>query len=122
MSKAEPLTFDISLGEIPVILGKDGAQKRYVLREMDGRARGRYLDTIKDYLILDEKGKCRGLKKLSGHQTTLLSFCLFEVDGESPVPIEEIEMLPSRVITDLFDAANQQNGLDKEAGDVAKND
>lgn len=119
---SEALVFELELAEIPVVF-KSSSQPdaHYLLKEMDGLTRDGYMKNLRDYMDVDEKGNVIGIKQFEGHQVALLSRCLFQKDGKTPVPETVIQSFSARVINSLFTSAQKLNGLlDQE--NQAKND
>ena len=123
--KNEVLKFSLSLEEVPVELEnpKTGKVDHYVLREMNGELRDKYLGFIGKKMDVNSKGDVK-MKDYDGLQANLLSRCLFAVedDGDKPVSIEVIQKFPARVQTILFEKAKEISGMDDEAEDAAGNE
>jgi hypothetical protein len=92
----------------------------YTLKEIDGTQRDAYLNDMASRMKFED-GKPAGIKNFTGLQSKLLSMCLFDPDGK-PVPQAVINKWPSSLQAALFDEARKLSGLDKEAGEEAKND
>jgi hypothetical protein len=116
----EELRFSIDFEEIPVnITGKDGVEKKYVLRELTGKQRGLYLNNMSNRMIVSD-GKIVGIKDFEGLEASLICKSLFDEENK-PVPIGEIQEFPGRVIKQLFAAAQKLSGLNEEGIVEAKN-
>jgi len=108
----EIMTLDLDFNEVDVVLkGKDGREKKYLLRELDGAKRNNYLNKMTSRVIMKD-GKAVGMKSFEGFQSDLLKLSLFDEDGK-PVSEEEIEGMPSRTQEKLFEKAEKISGLDK---------
>ena len=120
------MRFSLELDEIEVEL-KDPKTKevdQYILREMDGSARDKYLGFIGAKMNLSGEGDST-LKDFDGLQANLLARCLFKLasDGERTcVEFDVIQSFPARVQTALFNKAKQMSGMDDDAEDTAGND
>jgi hypothetical protein len=100
--------------------GKDGEVKRWLLRELDGSERNRYLNKMKDRVKVNKDGKGVGIKSFDGFQSALLTISLFDEHGEN-VTKDVIEGLPSKTQHQLFKKAQEISGLSDEE-DASKND
>ena len=124
--KKEVLRFSLELVEIPVELEnpETGNVDEYVLREMNGTGRDKYLGYLGDKMDVNSQGDVK-MKDYDGLQANLLSRCMFKIedDGErSPVSIETIQSFPARVTTALFEKAKLISGMDDDAEETARND
>jgi hypothetical protein len=111
MDKFETLSFSLERAERPVtIAGED-----YVLVELDGHGRDKYLTNVAGRVRVNEKGDTTGLKNFDGMEAGLVALCLKKIeDGtRKPVTLATIQSWPGRVITALFDAARDISGLEK---------
>lgn len=119
------LEFNLVTETIPVSLKqKDGKTLTLELREMTAAQRDIYLSQIGKRLHF-ENGKPAGIIKYDGLQTDLLALCLFCTgkDGkDTPVTKEELNAWPSSVVSGLYAAAQELNGLQADAVDTAKKD
>jgi hypothetical protein len=109
----EVLEFDLDCQEQPVkIAGED-----YVLVELNGKQRDKWLTNIGNRRKTDKKGNPIGGFNFDGMQAALVTECLFKVaaDGtRTGVPIETIQRWPAKVSGGLFDAARGLSGLDED--------
>ena len=118
----EVLEFTLDLEEQSVVVKrKDGVAKTYTLRELTGRQKGLYLNTMSNRLSVSEDGKVTGIKNFEGLESSLLSKCLFNEENK-PVTDAELQEFPARVLRKLFDAAQILSGLNSEGVEKAKND
>lgn len=109
------MVFQTTLKEIPVVI--DG--KNYILRELDGRQKGKYLNQMGSRIVLNDQGKVASFKDYSGLESTLLEVCLYDENGKLVPAIvmngtEEKKGWPSTVLGKLFDAAQELSGLNEE--------
>jgi len=109
------LNFSLTREEMPVRIG-DGD---YVLQELDGAERDRYLQDVGGRIRIAKDGNAAGVKNFKGMQAFLVSLALKkQVSGDlENVPVDTIQGWPSKVVSGLFDAARELSGLDKEDGE-----
>lgn len=110
------LVFETTLKEVSVVI--DG--KNYVLRELDGRQKGKYLNSMAGRIKLNAKGEVESFKDYAGLESTLLSRCLYDGDGKLvPASVmdgtDDQQGWPSSMLSALFDAAQGLSGLNEEA-------
>jgi len=110
------LAFKTTLKEVPVAI--DG--NSYILRELDGRQKGKYLNKMGGRIVLNAKGEVASFKDYAGLESTLLSLCLYDSENKLvPATVmdgtEEEQGWPSTMLTGLFDAAQDLSGLNEEA-------
>jgi len=119
------LRFSLSLDELKVELEdpETGETGKYILREMNGKARDAYLGFIGKKMNTSKNGDVQ-MTDYEGLQANLLSRCLFKiVDGKrEPVDFKVIQEFPARVQTSLFETAKKISGMDDEAEETAGND
>ena len=117
----ETMRLPLTRQEVTVVLEDgQGAEKRLVLRELDGAERNRYLNKMRNRVQI-QNGKATGIKSFDGFQADLLTMSLFSEDGVALLP-EEIDALPSSTQQTLFEKAQRMSGLDREISDDSKND
>lgn len=120
--KEEGLVFDTTLKKVPVTLIKDNGEKeKCELRELTGNARDKHISKFIDRAEFDEKGNFVRFKSFDGMTVGLLSLSLFHNDGK-PFTVEELDKLPSSVLKQLYNKAQEISGLTQEAADTAKKD
>lgn len=108
----ENLEFTLERQERPVTIDGD----EYVLVELDGRERDKYLNNLAPRMKTNAKGKPAGLKSFDGLQAWLIHLSLFKVEGDArkPVSVETIQTWPARVIKGIFDASKELSALDDD--------
>ena len=97
-----------------------GIVKKYTVNEVDGDVQGDYLEEQRDLLIM-EKGVVTGMRTFKGTYPRLLKYVLRDDKGEL-VKADVIGKWPASVQKSLFDIAQELNGLNAEAVEIAKND
>ena len=119
----ETLSFDIELKEQPVeLVSPDGTKKDYLLKEMDGRGRDKYMNQLQLNMVMKD-GKPQGLKNYEGLYAELLTKTLFDKESGKFASKEFIQGLPARVSSKLFTAAQTLNALNEtpETEEAVKN-
>lgn len=111
---AGELNFDITLTEVPVIIGGD----KYILREADGDATCKWQNKMFRATKLNEQGKPVGLDNVADVEPFFLSLCLYPVvKGEvaaKPVPETTIRKWPHGVIDKLYKRLLDISNLNKK--------
>lgn len=102
----------------------NGTTGDYLLREMMGTDRDKWMNTIGSRMQIDPgTGKSVTLKNYDGLQAGLIAKCLYKAGTDVPVPLEVIQLtFPATAQEALFEACQKLNGLDKTAKDEAKKD
>lgn len=110
--KHEPLVFTLEREEIPVVIDS----QEYVLQELDGSERDRYLNGLTNRMRVNNKGDLAGIKNFDGLQASLVAASIRLVDGleRKPVLLKTVQGWPAKVVKQLFDAARELSGLDDE--------
>lgn len=110
-NNAKTLDFSLTRDEQHVTIEGEA----YVLIELDGFGRDKYLTNVAGRVRLDKGGNATGLKNFDGMEAGLVALCLKKVEGDHRRPVEEkvIQSWPGRVVTALFNAARDLSGLDK---------
>jgi activator of 2-hydroxyglutaryl-CoA dehydratase len=117
-----PLKFSLAVEGQPVILvGPDGKEITYELREMCASARDKYLDQLGERMKVDTEGKVAGVKKFDGLQATLVSMCLYDAEGHL-VKKEVVQGWPAGTVSSLFQEAQKLNALIKDEKEGAEAD
>jgi len=112
----ETLNFSLILPFNPVTLtDKDGTPKNYTLSGFDGQKRDEWFDFVNERM---GEGK---VKKFAGVQSKLVSMCLLDSEGKR-VPEDIVSKFPAVVLSALFEAAQDINGLSEKAKEEAKNE
>jgi len=116
----EVLSFVLEREERPVTIGGEA----YVLIELDGKERDKYLNVLGGRLRHGPDGKAGGVKDFDGLQASLIAASLCKVVGSERVPVKQhiIQSWPARVVSGLFEAARDLSALDEKEKDEAKND
>ncbi len=96
--------------------------KTYQMREMDGTLRDQYNDLMIGRMDRGADGKLKGMKKLSGLDSDLLTRCVWDVEATRYVDPKTINSWPASTLEKLSKWALEFNGLDKKAEENAKND
>lgn len=101
----------------------NGDTKGYVIREMMGTDRDKWLNTMATRMKVDNKGNSLGVREFDGLQSSLISRCLYNESG-ALVLIEVISRYPASVQKSLFSLCEELNSLGdvKKAEETAKND
>lgn len=104
------LSFSLQRKEVPVTLDNE----EYVIVELDGRERDKYLGTLGKRTRFDKDGKPAGLKDFDGIQASLLTLSLYKLGatGREAVDAKTIQSWPSSVVSDLFDIAKDLSGIE----------
>lgn len=114
----EPIRFVLVRKERKVVLqGADGAEVHYVLKEMTGILRDRWMNALSKKVNVST-GK---VTDFTGQMASLIGSCLFDARGV-PVPERDIQEFPASVQEALFKLCQEMNGLDKKSADEEKND
>lgn len=118
MLNQDPLVFALELEERPVSI----AGEPYVLIELDGRDRDKYLNSLGSRVKTAPNGKSAGIKNFDGLQATLIVMSLRKIEGDerNPVKLETIQKWPARVVTALFNAARDLSALNEDDEDDDK--
>ncbi len=120
--KSEELSFDLEVVQKPVkIRTPEGVVKNYVLKELNGTERDKFLNNMSARMRTDPSGKPTGLKTFDGLQSYLISRSLFDEEGKL-VSEKEINSWPARVQAALFTEAQKLSGLDQGAEETVKNE
>jgi len=116
MDERETLELSLVRTEIDVVLtDKDGEKKKWLLRELSGAERNRYLNKMTGRVKVGSGG-ATSIKSFDGFQSDLLHLCLIDEEGER-VTKEVIEELPSSTQQTLFEKAQEISGLDSKEDD-----
>lgn len=124
MNEHEPMEFVLEQAEIPVTLKdpKTGEVIHCIMRELDGRQRDAYLNSLARRM---KTGKGGQVRDFSGLYANLISRCLIDRETREPrFKEDQIQAFPSSVQSALFKKAQEISGLgDDDAAEAeAKND
>lgn len=92
---------------------EDGSVVTFEIREMDGLSGAEYKNKLKSKIKVTADGQSE-ISSFTGLYSDLLSRCLFDAVG-NPVPAETIEKWPESALSQLFEVAQEVNGLNKES-------
>lgn len=98
--------------------------KNYVMRELNGTGRDKYIADSQGRITLDADRKVVGLPNMDGAEAFLISLVLSGPDGK-PVAPDVIKDWPASVVTQLSTLAKEMSGLEaaaKKEMDAAKKD
>lgn len=101
--KKQPIELETENGDIA----------KFEIREMDGLSGGEYKNKLKDKIKVKADGQSE-IASFTGLYSDLLSRCLFDATG-ALVPSETIEKWPESALSQLFEIAQEVNGLAKES-------
>jgi len=118
----DPIKLSLKREELKVVLETpEGVEKTYTLREMSGRERDIYLTKMGDKFRYNSQGQVTGVKTFEGMHSILLERCLYD-ENNKLVSMTDLQNFPSRVLSELFSAAQKINALNqKMEGDEIKN-
>lgn len=122
------LEFELTRQWIPFTLvnQKTGERECYILQEMDGQGRDQYLNSTSKRAVRDDDGNVT-MYDHDGFQASLLSRCVYRVDGYEESDVGEIgayvgetkavsektiQSWPASTHQQLHKQAKQINGLD----------
>jgi len=115
------LKLSLNRKEVSVTLSdENGAEKKWLLRELSGAERDKYLNKMTGRAIMKD-GKPIGMKSFDGFQTDLLVLSLTDSSTGDTISREEIEELPASTQQILFEKAQELSGLDLGPEDIEKN-
>lgn len=104
------LVFKTTLKEITLTID----DRNYILRELDGIQKGKYLNSMGGRIKLNSKGEVQAFTDYSGLETSLLRQCLYDDAGEL-VSADVMNKWPSSMLSSLFAEAQKLSGLTEEA-------
>jgi len=113
----EELRFVVDLKSIPVVLQKNGKDRKCTLKELTGDQRAIYQSNF-DVKFEFEDGVP---KPVAGQNFKIcsskefLSYCLYDDETGNPLTKEELGVLPSSVLEFLHKKALKLSGLNSEA-------
>lgn len=122
----DAMKLTLILDEIPVQLEeKKGEYVDYILREMDGGTKGRYLELFQKRWKILPQGGGEVLERMADLEAELICRCLWKKNadgGETLVSIEIIRKYPAAVHKELYKACRKLNAIGVQEEEAAKND
>ena len=110
----DPIKLSLKREELKVVLETpEGVDKTYTLREMTGRERDTYLTKMGDKFRYNSQGQVAGVKTFDGMHSILLERCLYD-ENDKLVSMSDLQNFPSRVLSELFSAAQKINALNQK--------
>ncbi len=100
---------------------EDGSIQTFVVKELLGPERDKFMNLMNTRMSIDAKGNPTGIKDVTGLQSSLLSMAVFGPNGK-PFTQQEIDTWPAFTQTELFSIAQELSGLNKKAEGDAKNE
>ena len=117
----ETMKFSLKRKSVDIVLeNEQGKEEVYILREISGEEREKYLTSMASSMRFNEDGKPVGIDSFVGLHTSLLAMALVRQDG-SPVTATFIKSFPASVQIALFKKAKELSGLVDSAKEEAKN-
>lgn len=107
------LEFSLEAKEEKIVLDGDA----YVIKELDGRGRDKYLDIIMSRTKMNKKGDVVGATSLAGVQAGLVAQSIFKVVGDKHEPVSKETVLawPATTVSGLFDLAKELSDIGDDA-------
>lgn len=115
----EPLSLKTETVQV-TLLGENGEEIRYELREPSGLARDEYLNILSSRIQQPGTGGKQDKRDFKGVQSSLLTKMLFDEEGKM-VKADVIDGWPARVRSALFAKAQALAGLGKPGEEAVKN-
>lgn len=111
----ESMEFNLQLQEVPVVINGE----HYVLTELDGSQRDRYLSQLGKRVMHGKDGQAATLKNFDGLQASLIAVALYRIEhgNREPVSVDTIQQWPAHVIDKLFKRAQKLSALDDKEGE-----
>lgn len=118
---------DLVFDEVPAVQGvklrgKDGTKRRYLLMDMGGPGLAIWMRTIATRVKTGKRGVNPQDSNFRDFQASLISLCLKEEDGRTPVPFDTIKAWPAKLLNGLFHQCQLMNGLNDEGLEAVKKD
>jgi hypothetical protein len=108
-----PLSFEVKLDRIPVVLTVEGKRLEYSLRELDGTDRDAFVQSMQDRA---DKGS-DVISNVIGLQSSLLCKSLYDENGTA-VTAEKCQKFPSTMLSELFIASQKLSKLDENESEA----
>ncbi len=109
--------FELEMDEFPIKLKskETGQWDEYVLVELDGKLRDKYLNNLGGRIRTGPQGSST-LRNFEGLQSNLITRCLWKIVGADREAVDEptIQSWPARVQTKLYDKCREMSGLTDE--------
>ena len=102
-----------------VLENESGQELTYTVKEMNGVELEDYLNSSRKNVIMSD-GKVTGMKSFDGMYANLLSRTVYDENGEL-VLRPDIDLWPASVQRDLYELAQELNGLSAESASQSKN-
>jgi hypothetical protein len=110
VSEEEPLRFSLRRKTRKVtLLDEHDVEKDYILRELDGAERDRWLTIMGKKMKMGTSGPT-GVQDFTGIQAELLGLSIVDEEGKK-VNVPTIQSWPSSVQTALFKIVQEMSGL-----------
>ena len=111
----QALSFELERQTLPVTIGGE----EYMLFELDGKGRDKYLNNVGGRVRTDKEGKPAGVKNFDGLEASLIAASLKRKENGEwvDVPAATIQSWPARVVSGLFKAAKELSALGEEEGE-----
>ncbi len=111
----DALVFELDFAERPVTIKGE----EYVLVELNGTGRDKYLNNVGGRLRVGPTGKPQGVKDFEGLQASLVSASLKKIEGgeRKVVLLKTVQTWPAQVIEALHAAAKKLSALGDEKGE-----
>jgi len=120
MQEHEALDFTLDRNERPVTINGEA----YVLVELDGKERDKYLNNVGGRVRTNKDGTPAGVRDFDGLEASLIAGSLRKIENGERVPVDvaTIQGWPARVVSALFKAAKDLSALGDEKKDDRGND
>lgn len=104
----------------PIQFEEGQEPKQYTVRTMKNKEKTDWQNFVSGNMKYTPSGKPQGVSKFDGLESSLITKCLRDPDG-NPVPQSVIDDWPAPLVTALFKECQDVNGLTPEAEAAAKN-
>jgi len=113
----EDLVFSTNRQEVPIVID----EKKYILRELTSEDKDKYLTSMGGKMLFNKEGDVTSITDYTDLHANLVALTLFDENGVL-VSLDAIHKYPSRMVTALYEKAQEISGLGKEAKEKAKKD